>query len=463
MRISATTAAAIALALVACVEDAEPPVDASAEADGGASAGGGVGSDDAIAPPDMAAIPEQDAGEDPCPGACARVSDCSAELCVGYDADALAASCAVTCGSVGAFAAVAGGAETCQDVVDFAAQSIGGAYAEACAGGGAGREWSECALFAEHFVECLVAACPGGASVEAQLVAAYAGYCNENLDGGGNPQEFANLGALPCEHQVIREIIAQQLEPDPEDPNAGGLASLCEEGPSPDVETCTAACARLAPCIPDDADPGALSLRDLDRCVFTCAATAAIPDPVWECIEGASTCDEVYPCFMGPPEVENCDVYGARVAACAVEDCPGVISVEETLGAILAGACAEIVQQGNLTAEQVAGVSAETSCDDPAVAGLVSYLTTDGPAEEDGGLVPVCEAPAQEPALCEAACAVLSPCAPVGSPIQTLRDPRICEYLCVVEAEVPEEVWSCVRDAEMCDAALACLPRMEEG
>ncbi len=460
-----TVVASITL-IANCVEDNASSLDpdTSVDSDAGASADG------AAIEPDMEQTPEPDVGgedpEDACAEACDRVLACTAEVCERYDpasAGTVTAACLEACGRVGPFAAVVIGSETCADLVEFAGQNLGESYGEACGGAGTGdpdREWEECALFGEHFSECLIEQCPGAEPLAAHMPGAYESFCNDAVNAGQNPQDYQNIGSIPCDNPTLAQIVRNQYEPNEGDPDSGGLASLCADGPSPDVETCEVACEIIGPCIPDEADQGARSLRDRDRCIFSCAGADFVPDETWVCAAEAPACPAVFACFSGP-EVDNCDVYARRVAACAAVACPGVADVQETLGRFLIDPCDAMVEEGVLTAEQVGAVTEETACDDPSVAALVTFLTVDTPeGEDDGGLEAVCEAPAQDPALCETACTNLAPCAPAEGNLAGLRDPAVCDYVCQTEADVPEQIWTCIRDAEMCDAALACIPMM---
>ena len=454
-----------------CQEDNENAIDDDAAAptpDAGASADG------AMVEADMAAQPDPDmggGGDEACVEACGRVLDCTAQECARFDpdsADDVNAACLEACAGLGAFAAVASGSETCADLVEFAGQNLGDDYSAACDGAGMGnpgREWEECVAFGAHFSECLLEACPAADPLAAYLPGAYASFCDDAVNGGQNPQDYQNIAQVACDNPALDRIVRAQYERDPENPDSGGLAPLCADGPTPSVEACVAACEVLGPCIPDDSDPGGLALRNLDRCVFSCAGADFVPDDTWLCAADAMECGEVFQCFSQQgPAPAGCDVYSARVAACTVEACGGVADVEETLARLLIGACGELVRDGAVSAEDVAATTAETPCDDAVIAGLVTYLTVDGPDPEDGDLARVCEEPANEPELCAAACARLAPCAPAEGNLAGLRDPAVCEYVCQVEADAPASIWECMRDApDECAAVLQCIPMMGGG
>lgn len=466
MRPAFVWSSVVALAL-GCLEDnenaIEPDADAAVGADVSVTVDGGRDAPD----PDMARTPDPDMAverpEAACGEACEEVVRCTAALCDPRDPALVTEACLEACAGLGPFAAVAAGSETCEDLVAFAVQSIGGDYAEACEAGGAEPrvEYEECTDFAEHFTECLLEGCPNAAPLSEYLPGSYESFCNDAVNGGQNPQDYANIARLPCDNPALERIVRAQYERDDEDPDAGGLADLCEDGPSPSVEVCADACEALHPCLPEDGDAGARALRETDRCIFTCAGTGFVPDSAWPCAAEAVSCQAVFQCF-GDAAAEGCVDYAARIAACTAEACPGTAGVTETLARFLVGTCGDQVEAGALTREQVAAVDAATPCDEPIIASLVTYLTEPGPGDGQGSLARVCEEPANDPELCADACDVFAPCAPDDENLGSLRDRTICAYVCQVEADAPAQIWECIRDAESCPAVLACIPMMDD-
>ncbi len=411
-----------------------------------------------------AARPEPDLGAPSGCEACARVVSCTAEVCSGEDAadaEQVDTICQKVCAELGAFEAVVTGAETCADVVAFMEQTAPEDFGGLCTRDpSAPPMLPECEVFGSKIAECILARCPAGEPLREHLVGAYTHVCNFEVSMGANPADLANLAneRASCDEGFLEMIVTQQIEGDGE--GNQGMAQFCEEGPLVPIEACEAACDNVRPCIGPEDDN--VILRDAHRCVHLCASLPNPPAQAWTCAAEQMTCEQVFMCFGGggnqPDPVPGCEFYGSRGAACAAEVCPGIEGVSETLGLLLGGSCNEQVAAGQLREEQVGALNAETPCDDRLIQALVGYLTTPNPNNpEQGPLAAACEAPLNPPELCSEACSGIQPCAPAQGDVAFLSNPQFCEYVCALSADVPEGVWTCIRDADECPARMACV------
>jgi hypothetical protein len=419
---------------------------------GGVDAGGSGGSPDA-GPPEA------------CAAACERVADCAGEIC-GPDAlDArgdVIAACLTACAANPAFEIVLGGIATCGDVVAFAGQSLGDAFAAVCDEADVPDEvFPVCDVFGERIATCIAAVCaPMGALLDA-AAGAYRTFCNTAANDG----EFdpAALGQLltpqtPCESEILANIVREQTG------EGGDLVPFCEGGPRSPAEVCDAACITLGACIGPD-DDGA-EVRDPDFCHYLCAVSPDPPPALWACVSEvpADACAALGPCFApGPPaEVPACEPYAARVAACTVATCGAVGPYEAGLAVGVRLYCNGAVAADPTVLAIVDAVTAETECADPAVSSLVLGLTFDDPAlETDGTLAAYCAAMGGPlmPAACAAACERLGPCVPDGDGV-ALRDPAYCAFYCgTLQAGVTETTWRCLEalDAPACEGVFGCF------
>lgn len=418
----------------------------------GAAGAGGAGPD--------AGIPEA------CGAVCEHVADCAAEVCGDAAAGARAAivqDCAATCGANPSFEIVAGGIETCNDLVDFGRQSLGATFNTVCDAAAVPDEvYPVCEIFGERLSTCLVEACPAMRAVAGAAAGAYRYYCNGAANNGElDPGQLAMYltPETPCSTQFIADIVAEQTG------EGGDLAPFCAHGPYSSPQTCAAACADIGPCIQPGAD--GQELRDPDFCAYVCAISASPSPEVWACLEatGPDQCEAAGACFAlsQPPDVEACAPYAARVAACTTETCPTVAPYDAGLEYVLRLYCNQAVQSDPNALPVVTAVTAETPCDDAAIAPLVVGLTADDPArEDDGTLAPYCAGMSamRDAATCASACERLSPCLPDTADARALRNTDYCTFFCGTDqAGITPEQWACVGAANIgdCDTTLGCF------
>ncbi|MCK6575691.1 hypothetical protein L6V77_31940, partial [Myxococcota bacterium] len=430
---------------------------------GGSGGGGGEGGGGGAAAPDAGAndgaVPEQ------CAAACARVADCAGEVC-GPEAtgarEGILAACAPACATNPAFEIVLGGIATCGDVVAFAGQSLGGAFAAVCDAAELPDEvFPVCDVFGERIAFCISAVCPPMGEQLAAATGAYRYFCNEAANNGEfDPDALGQLltPETPCDSEIIANIVREQTG------EGGDLVPFCEGGPRSPQAVCDAACTTLAACIGPE-DDGA-EVRDPDFCHYLCAVSTDPPPALWTCVSEVQpdACATLAPCFApGPPaEVPACGPYAERVAACTVEACGAVGPYETGLAVGVRLYCNGAVAADPAVVPVVEAVTAETDCADPAVSSLVLGLTFDDPAQEtDGTLAAYCAAMAGplSPESCAAACEALGPCVPDGDG-EALRDADYCAFYCgTMQAGVTEATWRCLEalDAPACESVFACF------
>ena len=426
------------------VDAAEPGTDAVSDMDGGTSdAAAGAG----------------------CDLACDRVADCAAEVCGAEAAEgrpAVLDECATACAANPAFEIVLGGIATCGDVVAFAGQSLGDAFAAVCEPGTLPDEvFPVCDVFGERIAVCMAEVCPNLDPLVDAAAGAYRYFCNE----AGNNGEFdpAALAQLltpetPCDSEIIANIVREQTGP------GGDLVPFCETGPRSPAEVCDPACETLAACIGPN-DDGA-EVRDPDFCHYLCGVSAEPGPELWACVAGvpADACADLAPCFEpGPaPEVAACGPYAVRVAACTVETCGAVAPYEAGLALGVRLYCNGAVAADAAVLDVVSAVTPETDCADPAVSSLVTGLTYDDPAQEtDGTLAAYCAAMGGPltPESCAAACERLGPCVPDGDG-EALRDAEYCAFFCgTAQAGVGETTWRCLEGLAdvACESVFGCF------
>ena len=254
---------------------------------------------------------------------------------------------------------------------------------------------------------------------------------------------------------------------------AGGEGGMGGAGGAPMPVDCQATCFPAARCAtqaePEDFCPGTWFVETrtlITLCVTRCEADME----AGRRIAAAAACGDKIeilkedPAFEGlcengtplPPAVPECTANGARIAACLVESCADADPIETGIGKLLALGCAGGVAQGFLTREQAGAITAETPCDDAAIAQVVTGLRAMGDARL---FIPplevLCtEGPRVNPADCDGLCAQAARCSPPAGP---LADGDICQAACLpLAGEEGEAQTICGAAADTCNAFAIC-------
>ncbi|MCB9529301.1 MAG: hypothetical protein H6701_13120 [Myxococcales bacterium] len=438
---------------------------------GGMGGEGGMGGaeQDAEPPPlDMSDLPDADTAYVACVEACDGFMACVGDRCPGATPATLRAECMTACEGNASFAAVLRGTDNCQDTVGFVAQQSAAIAAACDTDLPPPPEEPLCADYAARARECLIAVCPPAAELGPGAEVIFRNECNEQVADGTLPREaLANIGAAACDNPLIAPLLDFLLT------GGGGedapLAALCEDGPATDGVTCAEACGFLAMCIPEGTpeDMGG-ALRDEEVCRLLCGVGVGELQPAnWHCFADANNCGALVMCVQNPPPIEpdfDCSGFAARATECIAETCPPAERFEADLPHLIDYLCREAVDDGVAEPEALAAIGPDTPCDHEALVGAVSFFTQVDPEDDDSGLlVGICagDEPPQDPALCAAACAELSPCIPPGTPEDdggALADPALCRFYCTLDPELPGDIWQCIDDAPDCGAIFACFP-----
>jgi len=428
-------------------------------ADGGPSGGMGGppdGADAALPLPDLGSIESAD----PCPAACDRVWMCTAEAC-GADAGAwrspVTEGCLHECRANPSLALAMMGEESCEAVVERARTDIGSPFERGCPGGGVQMHHAVCDVFGERFATCLDERCEAVEGDGGDLIRAYTFFCDRAINSGDFSADQLAVLITPmttCDSPVVEMFLGDAVS------EGGRLHAFCEQGPLVPAETCAAACERFVPCLTEDYD----LVRDAETCVFICLATESLPAERWSCaaaLDAGAACEGALACAEGggPAPVDPvvaCQPYAERITACAVERCAGLAEVAAGHALGVRDLCVEQIQSGAALATDIAAITAQTPCDDGAVAAFVDALVGEGGVD-----APLCEGGPLNPieALCRPACAVIAPCLPAEGEYAPYREPAACEFLCAqAPADPPPETWACFAAAPDCPTAFACVP-----
>jgi hypothetical protein len=423
--------------------------------EGGIGGAGGIGGEGGIGGAGGGVSPG-------CVTTCERLTDCSVAACSGYEvagAEDLQAHCEGICEAQPTFSTIVDGTPECADVVAYGRQTLGEAYGAACEVDPNNLPTSpECEAFGQRLTTCLAEQCPPMGADEALGATAYRLYCDQVVAAGeASPEAIGGYinAQTPCDAPQVVEFVTGQIEG--ADGQPGPLAAYCADGPQLDEATCRAACEITSPCLPDEGD--AAPLRNVDRCTFFCMSDrTSVSEAAWMCTTVAPGCAVALACFEAHPVIsENCEVYAQRIATCTGESCAPAAD----LGPSVASFASLLCESGDIPAQVANAISAETPCENPAVAGFVTYLTEDDPANEDDGILHgLCGGvPANAPELCAEACAHLGPCIGENDEGAALRDPAICALFCVAGSEdVSAERWACMAEAaDGCQALGVCF------
>ncbi len=218
-----------------------------------------------------------------CAAACDRAVACIVDICPAIAEDAgggIAAGCKSDCDPgtidfVNSFA-------DCQALVDAIAANDPN-FQTGCYGPppGACATVDECAPFARHLSECIVAQCDGHADAfEPGLEAAIDGYCL----GNGCPAEddVVRLGdaSLSCDSPELATLGAN--EP---------FTRICDGTIGVDAATIRAACEKLLAC------PGGQAVGTVESCLGGLALAATV-DTLVPCITDAGDCAAAFACLQ---------------------------------------------------------------------------------------------------------------------------------------------------------------------
>jgi hypothetical protein len=152
-----------------------------------------------------------------------------------------------------------------------------------------------CPAFAARVGSCLVETCPGAAPAESALAGFMNGLC---MGGTINAGSTGNVGPeTDCAEPQVAFWVGYFGEDTAAEPNDGALATMCPDvGPANPVAVCSAACAQLAPCIPEG-NP-AEALRDPDLCNIAClGGVDTVGADTWACLADTDECGGVFACF----------------------------------------------------------------------------------------------------------------------------------------------------------------------
>ena len=156
----------------------------------------------------------------------------------------------------------------------------------------------ECGPFASKVFDCIEVSCPTASALEAGLTDLGRSICNQAVaEAGGNVESLMGIADAACDDPRIAPYVAYFTVNTPESADDGSLVTYCAEGALNAAATCEAACERLAPCLPAEAD--AAILRDVDVCAWYCATSAEVPNAAWLCMaEAPVECAEVLACVQ---------------------------------------------------------------------------------------------------------------------------------------------------------------------
>lgn len=263
-----------------------------------------------------------------------------------------------------------------------------------------------------------------------------------------------------------------------EAPPAGGESPpVGGEGPpaggaEPPAGDCAAACERFVDCAAGGACaclPDNLGASLSESCLTACGNTPELS----AALTGAATCDDVVGIVAqgsaqfdrlcngvdgscggpgpGPepvPQIPECETFGEVVAACTVEACAPAGAYLAGLEATLRYSCNQQVDSGDLTADDVAGISG-LGCDD--LAQITDQLVSDNLASLCAG-----NGPATPDETCNDACDFFIECIggqfPEGS---AEADPGLCRFSCAAGADATD-TFQCLADAAECADVNMC-------
>ena len=156
-----------------------------------------------------------------------------------------------------------------------------------------------CEAYGARAATCLEATCAPAAEARDAVAGWLAVLCDQLARQGDLPADA--LGTVgpetSCDSPLIAPVLTYLTTDSPDSPDGGGLVPLCTGMTERTVEACAAACANLAPCIPEESDGAAL--RDPAICEIYCLGDAPeVPAEGWDCFIAADMgCEAVLTCI----------------------------------------------------------------------------------------------------------------------------------------------------------------------
>ena len=165
-------------------------------------------------------------------------------------------------------------------------------------------------------------------------------------------------------------------------------------------------------------------------------------------------------CSERGPVAELCNDYVTVSAECLAETCPNSDALGPAQRSLFEGICAEQYEAGNFREEDL-GTVVQQGCAHPLVSGVINYLVNPGNGMGSGGLASLCEdGPRVAAEACEQACDLLEECIPEGTPDEEggfFGDVTTCRWLCAMSPDIEPRTWTCISEAEQCEAAFQCF------
>lgn len=242
----------------------------------------------------------------------------------------------------------------------------------------------------------------------------------------------------------------------------GGIGGEGGEGGTPD-SACETACSALFNCAVDECtdfnadDEATISAWCEDACEAI-PSFASVANGTESCSDlvafARQTLDPAFEmqCAADPgnlPQNPECEAFGAHIVECFGAACAPATENAAVLTNAYIHICNEAIANGEfgpVEAQALAGVA----CDQPPLDEIIQeQIDNAGSFCTDGPLV--------DPAICEAACAVIGPCIPAGDDGEALRDANRCQQFCLAVESFPAEQWQCIAEANACGGVFQCL------
>lgn len=242
----------------------------------------------------------------------------------------------------------------------------------------------------------------------------------------------------------------------------GGEGGEGGEGGTPD-SACETACSALFNCAVDECtdfnadDEATISAWCEDACEAI-PSFASVANGTESCSDlvafARQTLDPAFEmqCAADPgnlPQNPECEAFGAHIVECFGAVCAPATENAAVLTNAYIHICNEAIANGEfgpVEAQALAGVA----CDQPPLDEIIQeQIDNAGSFCTDGPLV--------DPAICEAACAVIGPCIPAGDDGEALRDANRCQQFCLAVESFPAEQWQCIAEANACGGVFQCL------
>lgn len=271
--------------------------------------------------------------------------------------------------------------------------------------------------------------------------------------GGGGEVDGDVADAMPTDADPMdaadNRVAIDMSGPDQRCVDACEPFALCAEVACEGVEPAALREACVSAC--DGNGSFAVVLEGIDNCPDRVAFVAQQSNEI------NRVCDTTPP---PPPEEPLCVDYGARAAACLAERCAPAAELGQGADYSFVNFCNQQVVVGNIMPGQLGNI-AQAPCDNPLIAPIVDFVTTNTGDPASGAFVDLCESGPQHPAaVCGPACDTVRMCIPEGTPEDMgggLRDEGLCRLVCGVGIpEIQRDSWPCLAEAE-CAELGTCL------